>query len=223
MAPSTAFSTKPVFQYLNLRPLAPVGGRGGALRLYMLANKVPFEEKLIELDLWQNGEKKRIQEEVNPMGHLPVLTVDGKDRAETVATMRYVATKIGQYGKDADADWDSDAAADAYQEWRNGWASLLDVGSDSPLVAEYLGRREEWYAAMDWYYSKRSAQDTPFLSSGAQPGIADAAIFNMVRDDRLFHGAVDLAPYPHLAAAVQAFGSIAEVADWIKAWEAHDK
>lgn len=42
----------------------------------------------------------------------------------------------------------------------------------------------------------------------------------MVRDDRLLQGAVDLAPYPHMAAAVKAFGDIAPVSDWIKAWEA---
>ena len=60
----------------------------------MLAHNVPFEENLIDLNSWQNGEKKRIQEEVNPAGHLPVLTVDGKNRAECVATMRYVATKV---------------------------------------------------------------------------------------------------------------------------------
>ena len=56
--------------------------------------------------------------------------------------------------------------------------------------------------------------------AGGKPGIADAAVFNMVRDDRLLHGAVGLDPYPHMAAAVQAFAAIAAVADWITAWEA---
>lgn len=75
--------------------------------------------------------------------------------------------QIGEYGKDADVDWDNDAAADVYQEWRNGWAALLDVPKDSPLVAEYLGRREEWYAAVEWYYAQRSAKDSPFFAAGA--------------------------------------------------------
>ena len=65
-----------------------------ARRFYMLANKVAFTEELVDFAEWEGGEKKRIKEEVNPTGHLPVLTVDGKNRAEAVATMRYIATKV---------------------------------------------------------------------------------------------------------------------------------
>lgn len=128
--------------------------------------------------------------------------------------------QIGQYGKNADADWDSDASTDVYQEWRNAWADLLGVADDSPAIEEYRGRRTEWYRAIDWYYDQRSAKDSPYFAAGAEPGFADAAMFNMVRDDRILRGEVDLAPYPHLAAAVQAFGAIPEVAAWIKNWEA---
>jgi len=51
------------------------------------------------------------------------------------------------------------------------------------------------------------------------PGFADAAIFNMVRDDKVLHGSYDIKPYPSLGAAVEAFGELPEVKSWIQAWE----
>lgn len=37
MAATAVFPTPPVFKYLNLKPIGPLGGRGGALRYAMSA------------------------------------------------------------------------------------------------------------------------------------------------------------------------------------------
>lgn len=54
------------------------------------------------------------------------------------------------------------------------------------------------------------------------PGFADAAIYNMVRDDGVLHGDFDLQPYPDLGAAVAAFGALPEVQAWVRTWEARE-
>ena len=173
-------------------------------RFYMLANKIEFEERLVDFATWGGGEKERVKAAVNPLGHLPVTTVDGRDRPESVATLRYMATKvcfypllqipcrwcsnggvhqsaqlartsqqtsyslqIGQYGKNSEADWDSDAAADAYQEWRNSWATTLREDEASDKVQAYRQGRDDWFSAFDWYYSQRTATDSPYLAPGA--------------------------------------------------------
>lgn len=58
------------------------------------------------------------------------------------------------------------------------------------------------------------------MRAGGQPGFADAAIFNMVRDDGVVHGPYGLEETPALGAAVAAFGALPEVQAWIEAWEA---
>lgn len=70
--------------------------------------------------------------------------------------------QIDQYGNSSNADWDTDAATDACQEWRNDWADLLE--SNSPTITEYLVKREEWHKAMDWYHGQPSATGSPCLA-----------------------------------------------------------
>lgn len=60
----------------------------------MLANKIEFEEQLVDFATWGGGEKERVKAELNPLGHLPVTTVNGRGRPESIATLRYVATKV---------------------------------------------------------------------------------------------------------------------------------
>lgn len=79
--------------------------------------------------------------------------------------------QAGVYGDDALIDLESDAAADAYQLWRNAWAAVLSKDDDSDEVRTY---REEtrlfWLQAMERYYASRSATDSPFLVRGDKPG-----------------------------------------------------
>ena len=71
----------------------------------------------------------------------------------------------GLYGNDAVLDYETDAAADAYQEWRNAWASGL-MGSEEDKKA-YDGKRAFYFSAMECYYKNRTADDSPFLVKGA--------------------------------------------------------
>lgn len=60
------------------------------------------------------------------------------------------------------------------------------------------------------------------VRAGDQPGFADAAIFNMVRDDGVVHGVYDLDGTPALQAAIASFGALPDVQAWIDAWEARE-
>ena len=61
-------------------------------------------------------------------------------------------------------DYESDAACDAYQEWRNAWAAALGSKEKSE---EYLKNRDLHMGAMEHYYEHRIAKETPYLVKGA--------------------------------------------------------
>lgn len=63
-------------------------------RLYLLANKIEFDEQLTDFASWGAGEKDRVKAEVNPLGHLPVVTFSDRSRPEAISTLRYIARKV---------------------------------------------------------------------------------------------------------------------------------
>lgn len=66
-------------------------------RFHIIAKNLPLEENLIELSAWVSGEKasEGRSEPVGDSAHRHGIRVDGKLRAEAVAKIRYVATKVG--------------------------------------------------------------------------------------------------------------------------------
>lgn len=74
------------------------------------------------------------------------------------------AVQHGLYGDDALLDYETDATADAYQEWRNAWASALMGGDEAKK--DYGGKRKFYLSAMECYYKNRSATDSCYLVKG---------------------------------------------------------
>lgn len=217
------FAAKPQFKYLDLKPFGPVGGRGGAVRFYMLANKINFDEQLISFQDWGAGEKAKCIEQDNPAGGLPVVTIGDKKYAQHIAINRFLARKTGQYGSDIEADAWADAAADAYTDWRNAWAKVLGEPDSDEAVIKYRDTRKAFYNTQEWYYAKKASPSSPYLSGGDAPGFVDCLVFNMIRDDGIKQGAVDLSPYPNLQGMYEALASNEDVIAWVKKWEAEVK
>eukprot|EP01025_Chloroclados_australasicus_P057158 TRINITY_DN7114_c0_g2_i2.p1 TRINITY_DN7114_c0_g2~~TRINITY_DN7114_c0_g2_i2.p1 ORF type:complete len:184 (-),score=22.56 TRINITY_DN7114_c0_g2_i2:135-686(-) len=161
--------SKPVFRYLDLRPMGGVCGRGGVLRVFMLANSIPFKEELVTLKDWESGEKARTKREVNPGGYLPSVRMNGKWYNETIAIARYLARKNGLYGEDVEKDYEVDALCDAYQVWRNSWASALGGAPGSDKVTAYLDKREHFHQCLEALYEARTAKDSVFMAGGPCP------------------------------------------------------
>jgi glutathione S-transferase len=60
----------------------------------MLAHKITFDEELISFKDWEETEKAKCIATLNPAGHLPVLTMDGKNYSEHISICRYLARKV---------------------------------------------------------------------------------------------------------------------------------
>ena len=80
--------------------------------------------------------------------------------------------QCGLYGQDPEVDYESDAACDAYIEWRDAWAGAL---GNEEKMKEYKGKRDLWMGAMEHYYKTRTATDTPYLVKGALAHISKAS------------------------------------------------
>ena len=155
------------------------------------------------------------------------------------------------YGTDAQLDYETEAAADASEEWRATYALTMFDKEGSPKLKDYQDKRSGLYEMMESYYKQRTTKDGPYLVAGVRsfcmpvawghcgvcplqcvkvwgrhagdkPGFGDACVFNMVRDDGVVYGKVDLAPYPNLKAMYQACDAVPAVRQWIEGWEARE-
>lgn len=70
------------------------GGRGEAVRLALAISNVPFEDERVTQEGWKSIKSQQ------PFGALPVLTVDGKQLAQSGAIMRYVGKLTDLYPSD---------------------------------------------------------------------------------------------------------------------------
>ena len=62
--------------------------------------------------------------------------------------------QAGQYGKDPEADFLADAAADACIDWVNAWAALVGKPETDEDIIAYRSTRSKFYNTLDWYYRK---------------------------------------------------------------------
>jgi len=214
------------FKYLAL---GGIGGRGGAQRFFLLANDIPFEEDLVTGSDWGASEKARVVASgENPCGTVPIIYASNLDEESApahliqhIATARYLARVHGKtQGLSPYEEYVQDLVADEYQGWRSDWVHhAFNTKSEdekatykTEKVPEYLTKFEELYKKYkthEIYLSVSSQEKSPLWG--------DAAVFGLVRD-HILTGLLpqeDVAKYPSLAAAYQAFGDIPSVKAWI--------
>lgn len=205
------------FKYLGL----PNGlsGRGGALRFFFLAAGVPFEEDLIPMDEWYAGKKQAVTDSGEaPLGVLPVVYIGGKKYLEHIATIRYIARRLGLYGSDAEADHAADAVGDEYPAFRNAWVVAL-MSSDDAEKAAYAAARPKYYDNLATIISVAGGSGAHTTASGSLTH-ADALVFSILWDDSRVHGADELKARLSLLAFYNAFKALPAVAKWCDAKDA---
>jgi hypothetical protein len=74
--------------------------------------------------------------------------------------------QTGQYGKDIEMDFVTDAAADAQADWRNTFVDCLGKPDTDETVITYKETRCKFYNTMEWYYGQKSDSDSPYLAGG---------------------------------------------------------
>ena len=150
---------------------------------------------------------------------------------------------------DYETDAVASAAEEWRSSWGSALGQKEGAEEGSDKLEAYEHKRSDLYIMMESYYEQRTAKDGPYLVASAPvlclpaacrscrhpcraqprswyagdtPGFGDTATFNMIRDDQVMHGKVDLAPYPNLKAMYEACDAVPAVRKWIDDWEARE-
>ncbi|CAJ1966397.1 unnamed protein product [Cylindrotheca closterium] len=212
-------SSKLVLNYLEIPN--GIGGRGGALRFFLLSQGIPFEEKLFALGEEWETEKKRLKESgENPTAKTPVVFVDGQTPLpEHIATARLLAQVHGCASTDVYKNYIQDLVADEYQGFRDTWVDQVFTATDEEKAAYKSEGLPNRLAQFDALYSKFMTDDfyLGVSEKTKQPLWGDAACFGLVRDHIVTGIMVrdDLKKYPKLEAMFSAYEKIPAVAQWI--------
>jgi len=80
------------FEYLDI----PVGGRGGAIRMFFLAHGLKYDEELYEMtSAWPAKKAELVKSGESPGNQVPVTTYGDMVLTQHIATMRYIALDLG--------------------------------------------------------------------------------------------------------------------------------
>eukprot|EP00879_Flechtneria_rotunda_P001899 GHRR01002071.1.p1 GENE.GHRR01002071.1~~GHRR01002071.1.p1 ORF type:complete len:221 (+),score=58.70 GHRR01002071.1:94-756(+) len=208
----------PVLKYFDLSPFGPIGGRGAALRFFLLQNGVQFREETVGYNDWAKGLKQEaINTKENISGHLPMLRINGENLIESFAIMRMLSKQKGLYGVDAKCDYLVDAAADLGAEWRIAFLEAA-FGNDqakeqyqtSPL------KRSHYYKLFNTIIT-RGKGSGPHLIGDLQ-SFADCVVFAVLWDDIVSFGESRelLGANPQLAEFFKAYSQQDAVKRWCK-------
>mmetsp|Transcript_17085 Transcript_17085/g.53361 ORF Transcript_17085/g.53361 Transcript_17085/m.53361 type:complete len:212 (+) Transcript_17085:73-708(+) len=199
-------SSAPVdFKYLNF---GGIGGRGGVVRFFMLANDIAYKETLITPgEEWAAAKKAMMESGENPAGTVPIVQYDGKMLTQHVAIMRQLAKDRGV----ASSDFANDAVADQYQAFRDAWVDAAFLGGDKEKFKEFVKTELKVFEGL---YAKYGTADT-YLSS-PKPLWGDAALAALIRDLILTGFLTEAEIPPRLAKMYSALVAIPAIAAWIE-------
>ncbi|CAK1587225.1 unnamed protein product [Parnassius mnemosyne] len=97
---------KVVFKYFSIKGL----GEGG--RMLLAYGRVEFEDHRVTEEEWPDLKTQ------TPFGQLPVLEIDGKQYAQSLAIYRYLGRKFGLAGEDLEEDFQIDQVLDFFYDIR---------------------------------------------------------------------------------------------------------
>jgi len=192
----------------------PVSARGGAVRFFFLANKIPFSETLWAMDEWAAAKARYVKEGVSPSGHLPIVYLDGKAHSEHISSMRLVAGLAGLQAASSPKDaFAQDVVADAYVGWRAQWVQAHFEGDAEAKVA-YKDSVADRLLEFEQLAKSHCTSDR-FLS-GDVPLWADSALFSLMSDNITTGYLTEdvLASSPRLYALYRAYRSVPEIEAW---------
>jgi glutathione S-transferase len=172
MASSAASAVKHKLHYFHLR------SRGEIVRLVFAYGRVPLEEVTVPM-----GRAYMALKPTYPFQQLPMIEIDGKSYAQSIAIARYMAKQVGLYPmSDHLAALEVDMAVDTT-------ADMLTAVVEHNFLERDAARKEKMTAKLNKYIlpayldglQKRVPATKPFLL-GDQISLADLAIFNIVEN-----------------------------------------
>eukprot|EP00475_Leptophrys_vorax_P019454 TRINITY_DN2659_c0_g1_i3.p1 TRINITY_DN2659_c0_g1~~TRINITY_DN2659_c0_g1_i3.p1 ORF type:complete len:537 (-),score=156.96 TRINITY_DN2659_c0_g1_i3:39-1649(-) len=213
-SPTEAVGGKAHLIYLDL-PFG-LGGRGGVVRSFFLLHGIEYTEKLLPFGSqeWENEKKELISSGLNPAGLVPVVKIGNLVLTEHIAILRYLAGKLGLYGKDDWKDYCADAVADEYQGYRNAW--VASIGANDAGKAAYKEKQHYFLELLEALYARKASPTSPYLGGGNVPGFVDLAMWGQLRDDSIVNGDVFVGgKYPTLKGMFDAVGAVHAIKSWL--------
>lgn len=215
-------STAPV--KLTYFHFGSIGGRGGALRFFLLANDIVYEDNLKTMGEWPAEKKRLVESGENPCGSIPVTYMkseqgDDLHLSQHVSTMRYLANVNKLPPHDAYHTYIQDLVSDEYQSWRVDWVkhalSATDEEKETYKTVALVAQLDKF----NRLYGKFASAD-PYLSTSTagKPLWGDSSVFGLLYD-HIQTGLMTeeiLETYPKLWALYKEFGAIPAVAKWVE-------
>lgn len=184
--------------------------RGEECRLALHLAGVPFEDERLKADQWA------LRKASTPFGALPVLTVDGRQLAQSNAILRFIGSQYGLHPSEPFEAALHESLMCAVEDLRTRMAPITRIKDElekkrarQEAASGYL---QEWGAAIE-----RQIASGPYLA-GAKPCVADLKLFVAVRAYE--KGTIDYIPtdvfraFPKLVRLVDAVKQHPKVADW---------
>lgn len=160
----------------------PLSGNAYKVRLLLHWLGLPFETVAVDFHPGREHRSARFRAEVNPLGELPVLEIDGRMLADSGAILRHLATHHDPSRRWLPADPATGARIDAALALadaltRTVAAARLHLSFGLPAeLARCQREGREVLRALDDTLAEGAALGVPWLA-GAQPTIADIACF----------------------------------------------
>jgi glutathione S-transferase len=184
--------------------------RGEECRLALHLAGLPFEDERLSHAQWV------ARRESTPFGALPVLTVDGRDLAQSNAILRFIGSEHGLHPKEPFEAALHESVMCAVEDLRTRMGPIIRIKDEAEkkrarqeAAAGYL---QEWGAAVE-----RQIGAGPFLA-GAKPSVADLKLFVAV--GAYLKGTIDYIPtdvfraFPKLLRLAEAVKQHPKVVDW---------
>ncbi|KAI5637802.1 hypothetical protein NE865_09457 [Phthorimaea operculella] len=124
---------KVVFSYF------PVKALGEGPRMLLAYGGQEFEDRRVAPEEWAQYKPH------TPFGQMPVLEIDGKQYAQSLAIARYLGRKYGLNGADIEEDFEIDQNVEFLNDIRASLLGFLEIDgkqyAQSLAIARYLGRK----------------------------------------------------------------------------------
>mmetsp|Transcript_24339 Transcript_24339/g.78639 ORF Transcript_24339/g.78639 Transcript_24339/m.78639 type:complete len:221 (+) Transcript_24339:54-716(+) len=200
------------FKYLAGLPFGLVG-RGGAIRFFLLAHGIPFEEELFDMQTtWPKKKAELLLTNESPSGMVPLVEYGDMTLTQHIATMRYIAFDMALVST-PNGNYAQDVIADEYQVLRDAYVTAV-FGGDKDKFKTLLSEKLTMF---EKYYKKYGVHDV-YVSvtlKDFKPLWGDIALFCLLRDIfkvGLLESKDDLPP--RLQAMYTAFEAIPAIAEW---------
>lgn len=207
-----------------------IAGRGEPVRLALVLSKTPFEDDRIGFADWAALKPK------TPCGQLPVLTIDGEQRSQSTAMMRYIGSKFSETLYPSDKLFDIEEALGLIEDFGNSWGPCIFItmrpenyGRPEGFTQTEEGKecvkmmRTQWLETKLPEFAKYISamiekHGGAWIASKDHPTIADCAAFcqlNAFTRGYMDHVPTDcLDKYPTIKAYLERFKEIPEVKEW---------